>query len=47
LEVEAWWNQALDRNISGKIIKEAKVYTKLYSQKKKKKTKKSLQVTTK
>jgi hypothetical protein len=27
LQVEAWWNKALDRNFWGKIIKEAKVHT--------------------
>jgi hypothetical protein len=27
LKVEAWWKKALDRNIWGMIIKEAKVHT--------------------
>jgi hypothetical protein len=27
LKVEAWWKKALDRNIWGRIIKEAKVHT--------------------
>jgi hypothetical protein len=35
LKVEAWWKQALDRNIWERIIKEAKVHRGLYSQKKK------------
>jgi hypothetical protein len=26
LKVEAWWKKALDRNIWGRIIKEAKVH---------------------
>jgi hypothetical protein len=29
LKVETWWNKALDRNIWGRIIKEAKVHTEL------------------
>jgi hypothetical protein len=38
LKVEAWWKKALDRNIWGRIIKEAKVYNGLQSQRKKKVT---------
>jgi hypothetical protein len=26
LKIEAWWKKALDRNIWGRIIKEAKVH---------------------
>jgi len=38
LKVETWWKKAHDRNIWGRIIKEAKVHKRLYSQRKKKKT---------
>jgi hypothetical protein len=38
LKVEAWWKKALDMNIWGRIIKEVKVHTGLYSQRKKKKS---------
>jgi hypothetical protein len=27
LKVDAWWRKALDRNLCGRIIKEAKVHT--------------------
>jgi hypothetical protein len=36
LKVEAWWKKALDRNIWWRIIKETKVHTGLWSQRKKK-----------
>jgi hypothetical protein len=35
LKVEAWWKKAHDRNIWGRIIKEAKVHKGLQSKKKK------------
>jgi hypothetical protein len=28
MKVEAWWKKTLDRNLWGRIIKEAKVHTK-------------------
>jgi hypothetical protein len=37
LKVQAWWKKALDKNLWGRIIKEAKVHTGLWSQRKKKK----------
>jgi hypothetical protein len=36
LKVETWWKKAHDRNIWGRIIKEAKVHKRLQSQRKKK-----------
>jgi hypothetical protein len=36
LKVKTWWKKACDRNIWGRIIKEAKVYKRLQSQRKKK-----------
>jgi hypothetical protein len=38
LKVEAWWKKAHDKNLCGRIIKEAKVHTGLVTQKKKKET---------
>jgi hypothetical protein len=37
LKIEAWRKKALDRDIWGRIIKEATVHTGLYSQRKRKK----------